>query len=140
MPATDTIDFEREFHELGEPVQPWTLWDRVRGFAWRRSLLVLAPACVLGVVAAAVIHGVANSGPRREAVATVRGTAGAEGAVDSGSRRLGKTPPVFGAAVDPTFTSPLPVPTPGRYQDYEAWMRVRVNDLDALSERTNDAM
>jgi uncharacterized protein DUF4349 len=161
MPATDTIDFEREFRELvsdlralptaapesvrervrelGEPEQALTLWDRVRGFAWRRSLLVLAPACVLGVVAAAVIHGVANSGPQRAAVATVQSGSGSEGATDSGARELGK--PVFGAAAtDPTFKSPLPVPTPGRYQDYEAWMRVRVTDLKDLSERTNDAM
>jgi hypothetical protein len=162
MPATDTIDFEREFNELvaelralptaapdelrervralGEPAAPVTLWDRVRAISWRRSLLVLAPACVLGVVAAAVIHGVANSGSERQVVLTSQSGAALEGATDSGSRRVGKTPPVFRAAGDSTFASPLPVPTPGRYQDYEAWMRVRVKDLDALSERTNEAM
>ena len=35
---------------------------------------------------------------------------------------------------------PLPGPNPGRYQDYEAWMRVRVHDLDVLSDQTNEAM
>src|SRR5205085_30546 len=36
--------------------------------------------------------------------------------------------------------SPLVPPTPGRRQDYEASMTLRVRDLDALTERTNDAM
>ena len=154
MPATDTIDFEREFGDLvaelralptaapapvrervrafGEPAQPVTLWDRVRGIAWRRSLLVLAPACVVGVLAASVIHGVANSGPQREAALTARGEGGA---LES------KQPPVLGAAGDRRGSiAPLPGPNPGRYQDYEAWMRVRVQDLDALSDQTNEAM
>ena len=149
MPGTDTIDFEHEFSDLvaelralttaapaplrervralGEPAQPDTLWDRVRGIAWRRSLLVLAPACVVGVLAASVIHGVANSGPQREAALT-RGQGALEGNV-------------FGAAGDRgASAAPLPGPTPGRYQDYEAWMRVRVQDLDALSDQTNEAM
>jgi hypothetical protein len=162
MPATDTTDFEREFEQLvhdvralptaapeqlrervralGEPVQPPTLWDRFRTVAWRRSLLVLAPVCVLGLVSAAVIHGVLNSGPQREAAATVTAVEAAQsgsGATDKGRRTLA---PVFGAVTDSTLQSPLPVPAPGRYQDYEAWMRVRVQDLDALSEQTNEAM
>src|SRR6266478_5007470 len=84
MPATD-VDFEREFEELvrdlralptaapqhvrehvralGEPERPRTLQDLLLMFSWRRSLLVLAPACVLALVSAAVIHGVLNSGP-----------------------------------------------------------------------------
>src|SRR6059058_1949506 len=83
MPATD-VDFEREFEELvrdlralptaapssvrervralGEPARPRTLHDLVLTFSWRRSLLVLAPVCVLGLVSAAVIHGVVHSG------------------------------------------------------------------------------
>src|SRR5258706_4059165 len=83
MPATD-VDFEREFEELvrdlralptaapssvrervralGELTRPRTLHDLLLSFSWRRSLLVLAPVCVLGLVSAAVIHGVVNSG------------------------------------------------------------------------------
>src|SRR6267142_6485557 len=83
MPATD-IDFEREFEELvrdlralptaaplhvrehvralGEPARPRTLTDLLLVLSWRRSLLVLAPVCVLALVSAAVIHGVVNSG------------------------------------------------------------------------------
>ena len=83
MPATD-VDFEREFEELvrdlralptaapagvrehvralGEPARPRTLHDLLLMLSWRRSLLVLAPVCVLALVSAAVIHGVVNSG------------------------------------------------------------------------------
>src|SRR5512146_3336080 len=97
MPATDTIDFEREFSELvaelraipagapaqvrervralGEPQVGPGLWGRIAVIPWRRALLVLAPACVLGLLAAAVVHGLVNSGPKAEAVATVHGEA-----------------------------------------------------------------
>src|SRR5437016_14185996 len=83
MPATD-VDFEREFEELvrdlralptaapehvrehvralGEPPRPRTLHDLLLILSWRRSLLVLAPVCLLVLVSAAVIHGVLNSG------------------------------------------------------------------------------
>jgi hypothetical protein len=157
MPATDTTDFEREFEELvrdlralptaapghirenvralGEPVLSQTFWSRVPRFNWRRSLLVLAPACVLGLVTAAVIHGVLNSGPAREAAVTQSGTAfervqGKSGAEDQALTNAQPAP----------FATPLPVPTAGRLQDYEAWMTVRVKDVDALSDRANEAM
>jgi hypothetical protein len=154
MPGTDTTDFEREFEELvrdlralptaapehlrqqvralGEPVQSKTLWDRLPRVHWRRSLLVLAPACALGLVTAAVIHGVLNSGPARETAMTqvVQAPALTEG--QSGAKdQLGMT-------AQPR--SALPVPTTGRLQDYEAWMTVRVKDLDALSDQANEAM
>jgi hypothetical protein len=147
MPTTDTIDFEREFSDLvaelralptaapatvrdrvrglGQPAQPVNLLDRARGIAWRRAVLVLAPACVLGVFAAAVVHGVANSGRQESAAPVVNGAA----RVPNGE-----------SAGDLGLVSPLPVPNPGRYQDYEAWMAVRVKDLDALSDQTNEAM
>jgi hypothetical protein len=170
MPATDTTDFEREFEELvrdlralptaapeelrervrtlGEPTQPPTLRDRVLAFPWRRSLLVLAPACVLGLVAAAVVHGVLNSGTKQSEIAAVAGGAPHRGQALRGGPE--KSPPedraVFGQA---TVTTPrelalplsrLPAPAQGRLQDYEAYMTVRVKDIDTLSDRTNEAM
>src|ERR687887_2543161 len=97
MPATDTTDFEREFeelvrelralptaapeqlrgrvHALGEPTQPPSLRDRALTFPWRRSLLVLAPTCVLALVAAAVVHGVLNSGEKKRETVAVAGGA-----------------------------------------------------------------
>ena len=175
MPATDTIDFEREFEELvrdlralptaapehvrervralGEPAERPRLRDRLLVVPWRRSLLVLAPACVLGLVAAAVVHGVLNSGVKKDVAVTAKGNP-REGQTQrgaAGTKKLPEDQPVYGAATTPDhralpLTSPpgrlvlTPSPTPNRYQDYEAWMTVRVKDLDALSDRTNEAI
>src|SRR5205085_2830863 len=48
----------------------------------------------------------------------------------------------FGSAqhVPAGLQSPLVPPTGGRHQNYDAWMRIRVKDLDALTQRTNEAM
>ena len=164
MPATETADFEREFEELvrdlralptaapesvreqvralGEPGQRPTAWDRVRTIPLRRSLLVLAPACVLGLVVAAVVHGVVSSGGHRETLTGVQAgralKAGTEHGATGGAAR---TPPVFGQATTQTpLELGLPAPNPNRYQDYEAWMTVRVKDLQTLTDRTNEAM
>jgi hypothetical protein len=99
---------------------------------------------VLALVAAAVVHGVLNSGEKKREVVAVAGGAVQKPERGAAGGRL-KEQPVFGAAPDTTLTatpfkSPLPAPTPGRYQDYEAWMTVRVKDLDTLSDRTNEAM
>lgn len=156
MPATDTIDFEREFEglvaelralpsaapdhvrehvrALGEPDLGSHLRDRLVTFPWRRSLLVLAPVCALGLVSAALVHGLVNSGPKREAVATT--PQGSSGTEVHGKSTWGPAPvPAAGA-----LESVLPAPSPGRYQDYEAWMTLRVKDLQALTDRTNEAM
>ena len=160
MPATD-VDFEREFEELvsdlrtlpaaapqqvrehvralGEPAQPRTLHDLLLLLSWRRSLLVLAPVCVLGLVSAAVIHGVLNSGAgsRQTAVAGQLDTQVHRGAVESGGTT---TTPTFGAATGGVPLAPvLPTPAPGRYQDYEASLTVRVKDVDTLHDRTAQA-
>src|SRR5947209_16243836 len=132
MSATEAMDFEREFEELvrelravpaetpqrlreqvralGEPMRAAQLPDRLRALALRRSLLVLAPVCVLGLVAAAVLHGIVNSGPKREAVGAARVHRGALQTATGGS---GAAAPydknVFGATLAaPPFASPLP--------------------------------
>lgn len=158
MPATD-VDFEREFAELvrdlralptaapdavraqvralGEPGPKHALRDLLLMFSWRRSLLVLAPVCVLTVVAAAVIHGVLHSGnPARVAVAgkaLESGTHGSAGGATDGGRQA------FGAVTTTPFAPSLPVPTSGRYQDYQASLTVRVKDVDTLHTRTAEA-
>jgi hypothetical protein len=165
MPATETADFEREFGELvhdlralptaapdsvreqvralGEPGQRSSVWDRLRSIPLRRSLLVLAPACLLGLLVAAVVHGVLSSGGSNRATLTyVQPGRELKGGTEHGATGGGvRTPPVFGQA---TTTTPLdlglPAPTPNRYQDYEAWMTVRVKDLEDLTDRTNEAM
>src|SRR5213592_3405012 len=142
MPATDTIDFEREFAELVHELRalptaaPERVRDRVRGLGeparrralpripWRRSVLVLAPACALALVSAAVVHGVLSSGSSKQPLTL------------SSAAQHGES----GAVLAPALGSPLVPPTPGRRQDYEASMTLRVKDLDALTDRTNEAM
>jgi Domain of unknown function (DUF4349) len=106
---------------LGEPEPRRTLPH----VPWRRSLLVLAPACALALVSAAVVHGVLSSSePTPQAVAHER-------ALDFGSG---------GAVLAPSVRSPLIPPAIDRHQDYEASMTLRVKDLEALTDRTNEAM
>jgi hypothetical protein len=102
---------------------------------WRRSLLVLAPACAVALVIAAVVHGLAHSGsPTQRVLAPA--TSGESGA--------GGSQAPFGAVRDSStpgaLRKPLTPPTAGRRQDYEASMTLRVQDLDALTDQTNEAM
>ena len=160
MPATD-VDFEREFEELvrdlralptaapagvrervrtlGEPAQPRTLHDLLLMFSWRRSLLVLAPVCVLGLVSAAVIHGVLNSGGDSKQTASARQQLDLQAQPEHGGAVGTTTTPAFGALRGAPSVPSLPTPTPGRYQDYEASLTVRVKNVDALHDRTAEA-
>jgi Domain of unknown function (DUF4349) len=158
MPATDTVDFEREFEELVRELRaipsaaPEGVRERVRalgepaprrslpGLPWRRSLLVLAPACALGLVVAAVVHGVLNSGPERQSF-SARGVPGEKQPDLSPHFGTVTTQQDFGLSLGPVAGSDHVVPpNPARHQDYEATMTLRVKDLDALTDRTNEAM
>ena len=162
MPATD-VDFEREFEELvrdlralptaapggvrervralGEPVRPRTLHDLLLMFSWRRSLLVLAPVCVFGLVSAAVIHGVVHSGGNAKQTASSGQKLDAQvhrGAL-KGAGGTTTTPQVYGQATPQELAPVLPTPTPGRYQDYEASLTLRVKNVETLHDRTAEA-
>jgi hypothetical protein len=142
MTATEFPELARELRAL-PTAAPAAVRERVRALGepaprrelprlpWRRSLLVLAPACVLAVLSAAVVHGVLNSGAAPEA--------GASHGV-SGAVLQSHTQSDSAKALAPTFGARLVPPSPGRRQDYEASMTLRVQDLDALTDRTNDAM
>src|SRR2546423_3988947 len=151
MPATDTTDFEREFEELVRELRalptaaPASVREGVRALGepaprrrlpavpWCRSLVVLAPVCVLGLVVAAVVHGLVSSGAKKQTLALESHTARA-------GAHAAPSPPVFGAAIQPPFDSLLVPPNAARHQDYQAWLRLRVKDLDELTRRTNEAM
>jgi uncharacterized coiled-coil protein SlyX len=150
MPATDTRDFEREFEllvrelraipsdapdqlrarvrALGEPKPSHTLWELLLSIRWRRSLLVLAPVCVLAVISAALVHAVLDSGRTPEPVAQTTTEEHSAALQDSAGGKA------FG-----TFVPRLPSPVPGRYQDYDASLSVRVKDVDTLHDRTAEA-
>lgn len=147
MPATDTRDFEREFDQLvrelralpteappnlrehvralGEPEPSRSLWDLLLSISWRRSLLVLAPVCVLAVVSAAAIHGIVNSGGTAKPVAEKAQTFDTQRAAGG----------AHGAQLVPS----VPTPLPSHYQDYDATLAVRVKDVDTLHDRTAEA-
>src|SRR6266496_400309 len=89
MPASEAVDFEREFGELVRELRalppmtaPQDLRGRVRALGEpeerrrlaprrpsRRVLLVLVPACLLAIIAAALVHGLISSGPGKSVVA-----------------------------------------------------------------------
>ncbi|MDX6399992.1 MAG: hypothetical protein QOF27_598 [Gaiellaceae bacterium] len=161
MPATD-VDFEREFEELvrdlralstaapehlrehvrslGEPVRARTLWDLLPALSWRRSLLVLAPLCVLGLVSAAVIHGLVNSGDsQNQALVVHGGSAGVAQPYGLAQGEGGSTSDSGAKLATPFQRTPVPSPIPGRYQDYQASLTIRVKDVDTLHDRTAEA-
>jgi Domain of unknown function (DUF4349) len=161
MPATDT-DFEREFADLvaelrsvpadapdslrarvralGEPEAPPTLRDRLATIRWRRAVLVAAPVCAALLVSVAVVRGVLSSGSEQRATLTRE-----SGALTT-ARENPRAPahgarsalPVFGAAT--TDAQRGIAGGGGRPVDYDASLRVRVRDADALSYRTAEAM
>ncbi len=166
MPVTDT-DFEREFAELvaeiralptaapaqlrdrvralGEPEPQASWWEGIRLIRPRRALLVLAPACLTVLVAAAMVHGLLSSGGEKTAA-----TVTAEQAQRDLGRRTKTSPPVvFGPVTSPldlqsgssgAGSALVPAPVRGRPTDYDAFLRVRVKDLETLSRRSADAM
>jgi uncharacterized protein DUF4349 len=169
MPATETFDFEREFAEIVRELRavpseaPQELRERVRELGepesrrafqfprvTRRAVLILVPACVLALVAAAVVRGLVVSAhtPQRESLAVQHGSSGAVGPA---SKHHAATPApaqknVFGALTAPQDNaltlapSIVPAPNANRYQDYQASLRVRVKDFDSLGSDSAKAM
>lgn len=127
LPTSAPESVRDRVRALGEPRPRRTLPQ----VPWRRSLLVLAPACALALVSAAVVHGVLDSGtsPTAQTLRAVGAEHGAAGGAVTGDK-------VFA----PTRLAPNVAPTPGRHQDYDASMTLRVKDLDALTDETNEAM
>jgi hypothetical protein len=121
----------------GEPRRP-----RRFGFTWRRAGLVLAPALVVVVAATIALRG---GGQQQRELAVRHGAARTET-----TQRLDKAaPPVFRAAT-PTVgqagktlgaieSAAPPASNPNRVQDYDAYLRLRVHDGNAVSAATKRA-
>jgi hypothetical protein len=101
--------------------------------SWRRSLLVLAPVCLLGLVSAALIHGLVSSGGSQNQ-ALVQQTNGSGGTADTKGSKL-----ELGTSAATPDARSLATPAPGRFQDYQASLTVRVKDVDTLHDRTAEA-
>jgi hypothetical protein len=140
-----------------KPVAPSTLRDRVRAiaaeqparepflarFRWRQLVLVAPVAVVLALSAATVI------GLTRDDV--VNG-GGGDQVASSGAREAPTTTPAFERALQPQnalkgFAVPpaaadsgaAVAPAAGQLQRYEAELRLRVDDVEALSSATKSA-
>ena len=141
MPASETVDFEREFEELVRELRelpseaPPAVRERVRALGepaprrvffpqltWRRATLVLVPACAVALVAAAAIHGLVSSSKNtnhlaadvaRKQPSQPQRELGQKTLGSSGAAQSGGTPTtqVFGALVAPNVRAPA-IPTP----------------------------
>jgi Domain of unknown function (DUF4349) len=106
----------------------------------RRVALVAAPAAVALAVGGALVHGLAHSGNGGQKAASAATTVPGPGV------RAGQIPvPLRGAAKDRALTGKQPFSTAlpnttARLQQYGAYMRLQVKDLDALSDTTKRAM
>lgn len=109
-----------------EPRRPFFL-ARV---SLRRAALVAAPAALALALGAAGVIGLTRSGADERSVSPPLASV-EEGAPTTDALRLG------GAPADAAATLP---PTAGRLQRYDAELRLRVNDLAALSSATQKAM
>ena len=137
------------------PVAPGEVRERVRliagteprqprrfGFTWRRAGLVLAPALVAVVGATIALRG----GDHQQGELAARDTA------TTAQRRLEKSPPVFRAATPgasgathgsalQTLEAPAAAPAPNRnrLQNYDAYLRLRVKNGNAVSDASKRA-
>jgi hypothetical protein len=92
----------------------------------RRALLVLAPACAVAVVAAAVVHGLVGSGSH----VTREKTLGAAAEPPAARKAVGS------ASTDKALSQAAPSAAGGRLTHYEASLRLRVAKDDLSSATT----
>src|ERR671934_1629798 len=159
MPASETVDFEREFAELVRELRavpseaPRELRERVRARGEpaprrtfrprmsRRMLLALAPACVVAIAAGAALYTTfASSSTHRASLGSLRANPKASPGAVSRPRAQKHGVATAPAQVTAKGYGAVVAPNPNRYQDYQASLRVRVKDFDALGKRTADAM
>jgi hypothetical protein len=108
----------------------------------RRVALVAAPALVAVAVGGALVHGLIHSGKSTQNAAPVVRT-GAGGSSVAGQLNAPRPPRVVGKDQALTGKQPFSTALPNttsRLQQYGAFMRLQVKDLDALSDTTKRAM
>ena len=131
------------------PAAPESLRERVRELAAqeparepflarfrRRSLLVLAPATLVAAVFAAGVIGLARDGVTGDEQSASSGGATGVATLESSAPERAKGAPAN--AADSVATTIVP-PVTGQLQRYEAELRLRVDDVEALSSATKRA-
>jgi len=116
----------------------------------RRAVIVAVPACVVAAVGAALIHGLVTGtgSPQRKASGTTTGTRQLlvpeprpSNAGEMAAPAHLASPPILIPRPDKVVTgNQFLAPTRSRLQNYRAALTVRVDDIDALSSATQDAM
>jgi hypothetical protein len=118
----------------------------------RRAVLVLAPAVLLVAVGAAAVQGIVTATDSNDPAQPVaRQTQTVDAFLEASGSDAGKVAPTPDAAraraprveAGTLFNQAArttALPTTQRAQDYRVALRLRVDDLDALSERTQEAL
>jgi Domain of unknown function (DUF4349) len=150
----DRFDKLAEELRASRPVAPVALRAQVRAleppgprwtFRWpsRRVVLALAGAALLASFVAAGVTGLSGQGTKQHTLAVVkpppRSGAGGDFSADTRSlpsKALKAPVPTFGAL---TRSADL-APAAGRLQRYQATLRLRVKDVDAMSSAAKRAM
>jgi Domain of unknown function (DUF4349) len=162
-PEADEQRLARLIYELqaSRPAAPEALRGRIEALAategarrptllerlsLRRALLVLAPTVVAVSLGAAAVQGIVSAtsegNERREAVEALYATPNVSNDALRAAGRFQEGAPLaqVGEANEAARARAPVVTSPGRTQDYYADLRVRVDDLDMLSERTQEAL
>jgi hypothetical protein len=126
LPTAAPSQVRDRVRALGEPAPALPRFARP---PLRRTLLVLAPACLVVLLGAAIIRGVTASSSAKHGELASSGHTNVAPLRDVGQASTGFGP-----------TRGRPAPSPTRHQDYQADLRVRVKDYDALGEQTAAAM
>lgn len=110
-------------------------------FEWRRLVLVAPAALLVAVIAGSVIGLTRNDVAKPGDEVAASGAAGAATTTATFERAESQQGALKGLAVPPaTADSAAPVPpVPGQLQRYEAELRLRVDDVEALSSATKRA-
>jgi Domain of unknown function (DUF4349) len=155
-PEADEQRLARVIYELqaARPAAPEALRGRIEALAsaendrrptllqrltLRRALVVLAPAVVVVSVGAALVQGLVTASSEVDEPLAVRGLEAEEAPpLKRAPARLTERAQgrVFRQSLDANPVSP----SRGRAQDYNAALRLRVDDLDDLSTRTQQAL
>ena len=110
----------------------------------RRLALVAVPAALAVAVGGALVHGLVSSGTSREKAAPQAVSGGGSVSTTAGATNSPSLPRTLQLDKTPTarqpFSAALPSTEQARLQQYGAFLRLRVKDLDALSDATKRAM
>jgi Domain of unknown function (DUF4349) len=156
-PQADEQRLARLVYELqtAKPAAPEALRGRVQALAetesarrptllerlsLRRALLLLAPAVLIVSVGAAAVQGLVSATSEADEPAALRDMSAEEARPLEGRGVRAPAEPTPGRALRQSLDTANVPPSRERTQDYYAALRLRVDDVDALSAKTQQAL